>query len=172
MMIITNDQLTQIKNYEQEIIKIQQKMAEIHPYSVLQYMDNKTFGEAWSETYIKSKVPNLTGGNGKGKDMHGIRYKRIEVKSSRLDFVSGRWTQNQIHIREADAYLFVWYQAKNYKYHEVLCFIPTEDLKKLCHVSPQHAEDIDICCSLGNSAATRNALKQYMLTWEELNERV
>lgn len=150
-----------------QIQALQEELSVLNPYAGLPMLSNKKFGEEWSEPWILQHVSNLTKDNGAGHDMRGINYEHIEVKSSRITF-NGRWTMNQVHPDEADAYLFVWYDCENGT--EEICFIPTVDLLKKCTKSRQHG---DGCFTVSASINNRAALKQYMVSsWEELNGMV
>lgn len=150
-----------------QITVLQARARELNPYAELKNISNKQFGEGWSEPYIRSKVSNLEKNNGAGHDMRGKHYFNIEVKSCRMPF-KDRWTMNQIHPNQADAYLFVWYNCDEGT--EEICFIPTKDLLQKCTKSRQHG---DGCFTVSASIANRKVLKDYMVSsWEELNGMV
>jgi len=139
----------------------------LNPYEFWHEKTNKEFGEKYSENHILSMVPNLQKNHGAGHDMSGKHYKTIEVKSCRMVYDS-KWTMNQVHPDKADAYLFVWYNCEAGT--QEICFIPTEDLLKLCKLNLQHGEG---CYTLGSTIKNKAALKNYMVSsWKELNERV
>ena len=152
---------------QKQIELLKKEVEKINPYAYWREKPNKEFGEKYSETYILSRVPNLIPNHGAGHDMAGKHYSNIEVKSCRMTFKE-KWTMNQMHPDEADAYLFVWYNCEEGT--QEICFISTEDLLKVCKMSKQHG---DGCFTLGATINNRNALKNYMVSsWEELNKKV
>ena len=156
---------------EKEKERIIQRQIELNPYIIIKNMNGKKFGENWSEKYVRSKVPNLHKNNGKGHDLKSPKYPLIELKSSRVDFEHGKWTMNQIHVQEADAFLFVWYDCNTGE--QIISFMTTKQLCDECDRSPQHQADVDICCTVSNTERNLKAMKRHKIaSWEKLNEVV
>ena len=150
-------------NYSVDYIKEQiaywrEQLAKSNKYGHLPSMGNQQFGQSWSESYIRSQVPNLIQDNGPGHDARGIHYNAIEQQ----------WTMNQLHPDEADAFLFVWYDCDNGT--EQICLIPTKDLIENCSSSMQHGPG---CFNMGSTVKNRKLLEKYMVpSFEALNEVV
>lgn len=164
---MTEENKVELKKIMQKIDMLKLEAEKINPYIFWHEKNNKEFGEKYSETYILQKVPNLIKNNGAGHDMRGKKYNNIEAKSCRMTS-NDKWTMNQLHPSEADAYLFVWYDCENGT--QEICFIPTEDLIKTCTLNKQHG---DGCFTLSKTIKNMNSLKKYMVpSWKELNEKV
>lgn len=164
---MTNSEKMKLETILEKIDALKKEAEKINPYIFWKEKSNKEFGEKCSENYILSVVPNLQKNHGAGHDMRSEHYKTIEVKSCRMTYNS-KWTMNQLHPSEADAYLFVWYNCETGT--QEICFIPTVDLLKLCKLNLQHG---DGCYTLSSTIKNKTALKNYMVSsWKELNERV
>lgn len=164
---MTEENKMELEKIMQKIEALKKEAEKINPYIFWHEKTNKEFGEKYSETYILQQVPNLTKNNGAGHDMSGRKYKNIEVKSCRMTS-KDKWTMNQIHPEQADAYLFVWYDCNDGT--QEICFISTEELLRTCTLHKQHG---DGCFTLSKTIKNLESLKKYMLSsWEELNEKV
>lgn len=53
------DKKLRIKELQQIIDAATEEMEVLNPFYKLKLMSNKKFGEEWSESYIRSKCPNL-----------------------------------------------------------------------------------------------------------------
>ena len=163
------------EEYEQTIKSLITKAEELNPlYSAHKCKSIKEFGETWSENYLKSILSNIAGNGDAGYDVFGKKYKRIEIKSSRLDYVKDKWTMNQLHLNEADAYIFIWYNVDKGTYK--ICFMTKEDVKKYLKPSHQHNDkekkDND-CYLFKNAIYRRKIMDKFMVSSiEELNEKV
>lgn len=166
-----NEMKKEYDRLEKEQDKLMKRMKELNDYIVIKNMSAKEFGEKWSEQYVRSKVPNLEKNNGSGHDLKSSKYELIELKSSTLDFENSEWTMNQLHVKKADAFLFIWYDCDTGD--QVISFMTTKEVCDECTRYPQHQDDIDICCTIKNTKKNLQAMKRHQITsWDELNKVV
>ena len=153
------------------------KLKELNPlYEIYQYRDgsepnftNQTFGQKFSEPFIRNRTPNLTKYNGTGHDVRGKNYAIGEIKSSQSDFDKD-WTLNQVKVNKSDMLIGAWYNARQGTMR-ISC-APMEEVKKLRR-SPQHSDSKDVCATLSNNKRNHDFFKHYEVhSFEELNEKV
>ena len=168
---MTNAEKTRLQEINEQIAILMKEKAALNPYAGLKDMSPKKFGEQWSESWIRSKCPNLTKNNGSGHDLLAANGELWEVKSSRLP--CKEITFNQCHPYECNRFLFVLYDTESG--NELIYLVPAEDIKKKFHYSRQHGhgvskEDAD-CVSVRYGSTNKKLLENlYRVdSWEALN---
>lgn len=164
------DKKLRIKELQQIIDAATEEMEVLNPFYKLKLMSNKKFGEEWSESYIRSKCPNLEKANAAGHDMYSKSLGFIEVKSTKLP--CQKITFNQIHPQDADNFLFVMYDTINGDTDIFL--VPTEDIQDSSKfsLSAQHTREKEhpSCFSMRLTKKNAANLENYRIeNWEVLN---
>lgn len=165
-----NDEARQrISDIDEQIRLLMEEKENLNPFSKLNMMSWKEFGEEFSEQYVLDRVPNLKPCRGAGHDMFSKRLGYIEVKSGRLPYKRG-WTFNQLHPSECDWYLFVFYDTENYDV--TIYLVSSTDITDADQfsISKQHGDGcFSMYCSLKNEVS----LQQYRVKdWDTLNDLV
>lgn len=168
---MTNAEKTRLQEINEQIAILMKEKATLNPYAGLKDMSIKKFGEQWSESWIRSKCPNLTKNNGSGHDLLAANGELWEVKSSRLP--CKKITFNQCHPYECNRFLFVLYDTENAS--ELIYLVPAEDIKKKFKYSRQHGHGVskeDADCVLVHYEGTNKRLLEDLYKvdgWEALN---
>lgn len=161
-----NEIIKKLKELDEEIERLQKEKMLLNPFANLKSLSNKQFGE-WSEQYVLSQVPNLKLAHGVGTDLISPIGK-IEVKSTRS---TKGITFNQIKPEYSDYHLFVIYDIENIETHSY--FIPNHLFEDKLSLSKQHnyAEEGN-CYTMRDTKENMKILKDYKVSWEELNAKV
>lgn len=152
---MTLEQKERIKEIDRLIAELMAEKEAINPFANLKNMNNKNFGEEFSEPYIISKCPNLIKDNSTGHDVRTVGGELWEIKSSRLPLK--KITFNQCHPTECDKFLFVLYDTDE---GDVLLYlVPSKDIE-LFAPSSQHVRGSLDCCSVSWGVKTRHSLEE------------
>lgn len=187
---VSEESKKQIAEAEARIEKELSLCDSLNPWYHIKRMHMKTFGETWSENYIASHVPNLkteryiyeerVGKNGKkvikqkkekkkGFDVYGNHFEKLEIKSSRSS-IEDDWTMNQLHLNEANAFIFAWYNAD--ECYGEYALMTSDQIRNELEITEQHARN-ETVVNIKGTKENIAVMKKYLISsWEDLNERV
>lgn len=152
---MTQEQKDRLVEIDKQIAELLTEKEAINPFSNLKNMNNKTFGEEFSEPFIISKCPNLIKDNSAGHDVRTVGGELWEIKSCRLPLK--KITFNQCHPLECDKFLFALYDTEE---GDVLLYlIPSKDIELFAPTS-QHIRGSMDCCSVSWGVKKRRDLEE------------
>lgn len=165
------------REFRLSIAKDVERLKQLNPiYEIYQYHDefdpkytNQTFGQKFSEPFIREHTPNLEKYNGRGHDVRGKNYAVGEIKSSQNDFDDDDWTLNQVKVTESDMLIASFYNARQGTMRIMIApMVEVETLKR----SAQHTES-KTCTTIKNTKENHDFFLKYEVnSFEELNEKV
>ena len=167
MTIAEKNRIIEIDNLIKELMAEKEAL---NPYANLKSINNKEFGESWSEKEIVKHCPSFERRDEKGWDLWSDSLGRVEVKSSRLP--CSQITFNQCHPKDCDYFLFVLYDT--IEGEPIIYLVPSNKFFDFS-VTVQHerkTKEEASCFSMSGSSVKNSAkLLDYKINnWEELEK--